>query len=263
MPTRAMDDWRTSISRVVGDEGGDEIYVRGEPLSSLVGELSFAGMMFLMLQGRRPSVDEANVLDALLVASMEHGIAPPSMIARCFASYGTTIQQAVGGAMLSFGDRMGGLGEQFARLLAERLAPIGAEPAKDNEVSELATSIVRESQDAGARVPGFGIPLHGADPRAPLLLDIARAKGTYGPHCRLAEAIGVALAAARGGKPVPMNLDGASACIALDLGFDWRAARLFLLTPRSVSAGAHFLEEQAQDSTWRHIPADQISYKET
>ena len=65
---------------------------------------------------------------------------------------------------------------------------------------------------------------------------------------------------ARGGRSVPMNLDGVSAAVALDLGFDWRATRLFLLTSRSVSMGAHFLEEQAQDTTWRHIPADRIVY---
>jgi citrate synthase len=68
------------------------------------------------------------------------------------------------------------------------------------------------------------------------------------------------MAAARGDKPAPMNLDGVSAAIALDLGFDWRATRLFLLTARSVSMGAHFLEEQAKDTTWRHLRADQIDY---
>ncbi|SVB74640.1 uncharacterized protein METZ01_LOCUS227494, partial [marine metagenome] len=26
------------------------------------------------------------------------------------------------------------------------------------------------------------------------------------------------------------------------------------------SFGAHYLEEQEQNSTWRHIPADQIEY---
>jgi citrate synthase len=57
-----------------------------------------------------------------------------------------------------------------------------------------------------------------------------------------------------------MNLDGVSAVVALDLGFDWRATRLFLLTPRTVSFAAHFLEEQDQDSTWRHLRASDITY---
>lgn len=57
-----------------------------------------------------------------------------------------------------------------------------------------------------------------------------------------------------------MNVDGVSAVVALDLGFDWRATRVFLITPRTVSFAAHYLEEQDQDTTWRHLPADQITY---
>ena len=110
------------------------------------------------------------------------------------------------------------------------------------------------------RVPGYGIPLHSADPRAPAVLKVANAQGTAGVYARIGMYVEDALAAARGGKRVPMNLDGVSAVVVLDLGFDWRSTRLFLLTPRSVSMGAHYLEELEQNSTWRHIPADQIEY---
>lgn len=262
MATRDMSTWETAISQVVSSNDEEEVIVRGERLSELIGRLSFAEMMYLMLVGRRPSPAEARVLDALLVASMEHGIAPPSMVSRCFASYGTTIQVAVGAGILAFGDRMGGLGEQLAKMMAERLAALNADPSAigDDMLRDDARAVVAAAQREGTRVPGYGIPLHGADPRAPAVLAVARREGTYGPYCRYAELIGEELAAARGGRPVPMNVDGVSACVALDLGFDWRATRLFLLTPRSVSMGTHFLEEQAQDTTWRHIPADRINY---
>ncbi|HJQ58036.1 MAG TPA: citryl-CoA lyase [Vineibacter sp.] len=261
MITRDMTQWETSICKVVSHDGEEEIVVRGHRLSDLVGRISFAEAMFLMLQGRLPTAPQARVLDALLVASIEHGIAPPSMIARCFASYGTSIQAAVGGGILAFGDRMGGLGEQLARLMAEALAPLG-DPAgiSEAQLRALAQSIVDRARREGGRVPGFGIPLHGADPRAKRMLEVAREAGTFGAYSRLAELIEATLAAARGGKIVPMNVDGVGAAITLDLGFDWRATRLFLLTPRSVSMGAHFLEEQAQDSVWRHLRAEQITY---
>jgi citrate synthase len=90
---------------------------------------------------------------------------------------------------------------------------------------------------------------------------VAEREGIAGVYCRLGGLIEAALAERRGGRPVPMNVDGVTAVVGLDLGFDWRATRLFLLTPRSVSMGAHYLEEQAQDSTWRHIPADDITYE--
>ena len=262
MPTQDMSSWRTSISQVISTEDKEEIMVRGQPLSQLIGKISFAEMMFLMLRGSLPTPEQAHVLDALLVASVEHGIAPPSMISRCFASYGTSIQAAVGGGVLAFGDRMGGLGEQLGQTMVAHLAKY--DPANqtiaDEVLGDVAARIVEEAGSSGQRVPGYGIPLHGADPRAPGVLAVAREKGTFGNYCRLGMAVEAALAAQRGGKTVAMNLDGVGAVVILDLGFSWQSTRLFLLTPRSVSMGAHYLEEQEQDSTWRHIPASQISY---
>lgn len=261
MPTRDMSSWETAISKVVSEGDTEEIIVRGHRMSELIGTLSFAEMMFLMLQGKLATPAEARTLDALLVASIEHGIAPPSMIARCYASYGTSIQSAIGAGVTAFGDRMGGLGEQMARLLVERLAPhLAAGVPSDDLLQREAAAIVAEATRSKARVPGYGIPLHSQDPRAPKVLDVARREGTFGTYCRFGKAIEAALTEARRGKAVPMNVDGVSAVIALDLGFDWRATRLFLITPRTVSFAAHYLEEQDQDSTWRHLPADQIRY---
>ncbi|MGE3917206.1 MAG: citrate/2-methylcitrate synthase [Hyphomicrobiaceae bacterium] len=261
MATRDMASWETAIAKVVSEGDTEEIVVRGHRMSDLVGQVSFSEMMFLMLQGRRPSAPEARTLDALLVASIEHGIAPPSMIARCYASYGTTIQAAVGAGITAFGDRMGGLGEQLAQLLTSRLGPLLAAGAPDDaRLRELADAIVGEAAAARTRVPGYGIPLHAMDPRALKVLEVARREGTFGPYCRLGLEIEAALKRVRGGRAVPMNLDGVSAVVALDLGFDWRLTRLFLLTPRTVSFAAHFIEEQDQDTTWRHLPADVIRY---
>lgn len=261
MATRDMTTWETSICKVVSHGDTEEIIVRGQKMSELIGQVSFAEMMFLMLQGRLPTKPQARTLDALLVASIEHGIAPPSMIARCYASYGTSIQSAIGAGVTAFGDRMGGLGEQMARMLVEALAPhLKNGDPDDGLLQRLAAEIVADAQRTKSRVPGYGIPLHATDPRSPAVLDVARREGVYGPYCRLGMAIEAALTKARGGRSVPMNLDGVSAVVALDLGFDWRATRLFLITPRTVSFAAHYLEEQDQDTTWRHLPADQIAY---
>lgn len=261
MPTRDMTAWETSISKVVSHGATEEIVVRGQRMSDLIGSVSFTQMMFLLLQGRLPTPAQTRTLDAVLVASIEHGIAPPSMIARCYASYGTPIQAAIGAGVTAFGDRMGGLGEQLAHLLVQRLGPhLANGEADDALLQRLAADIVAEAQAAKARVPGYGIPLHASDPRAPGVLAVARREGTFGSYCRLGMAIEAALSDARGGKAVPMNVDGVSAVVALDLGFDWRLSRLFLITPRTVSFAAHFVEEQDQDTTWRHLPADQITY---
>lgn len=262
MATQTMSNWQTAISQVISNDTEEKIIVRGHDLDEMIGKVSFAGMMFLILQGELPSPAQARVLDALLVGSMEHGIAPPSMVARCYASYGTPIQSAVGAGISAFGERMGALGEKLAEQMTLRLADFAGGPEPDEAVLQArAAAFVKDCMDRGERVPGYGIPLHGADPRAPRIMQVAREEGIYGRHGRFADAIGAALAAARGGRPVPMNLDGAGAAIVLDLGFAWQTTLMFLLTPRSVSIGAHFLEEQEQDSTWRHIPADAIEYR--
>lgn len=261
MATRDMTSWETAICKVVSDGDLEEIIVRGHRMSDLIGKVTFADMMFLMLQGRLPAPAESRTLDALLVASIEHGIAPPSMISRCYASYGTSIQAAIGAGVTAFGDRMGGLGEQMARLFVERLAPHRATGIPSDAIlAEEANAIVAAAMKRKERVPGYGIPLHAADPRAPQVLAVARREGTFGPYCRFGMAVEAAITRARGGRAVPMNLDGVSAVIALDLGFDWRATRLFLITPRTVSFATHYLEEQSQDTTWRHLPASQITY---
>ena len=196
MATRDMTAWETSICKVVSHGDTEEIIVRGHRMSDLIGQVSFSEMMFLMLQGRLPTKPQARTLDALLVASIEHGIAPPSMIARCYASYGTSIQSAIGAGVNAFGDRMGGLGEQMARMLVERLGPhLKAGSPDDALLAKLAGEIVAEAQRTKARVPGYGIPLHSSDPRAPGVLAVARKEGVYGAYCRLGMAIEAALIA--------------------------------------------------------------------
>ncbi len=262
MATMDMKTWRTGIAEVVSTDTEEEILVRGHKLSELTGSISFADMMYLMFAGTLPTKAQARVIDALLVASVEHGIAPPSMIARCYASYGTSIQSAVAGGVMAFGDRMGGLGEQLAKLMSERLTAISDDPQSipEERLRDVARDVVADAQTKGERVPGYGIPLHGMDPRAPKVMGIAKSEGTFGVFGRLGELIEEELTDQRGGRRVPMNLDGVGAVVVLDLGLDWRTTRMFLITPRSVSMGAHFIEEQDQDTTWRHIPADWIDY---
>jgi len=261
MATRSMSRWETSIAEVVSDGDREEIIIRGHQLDDLIGKLSFAEMMFLMLQSRLPTAAETHVLDALLVASVEHGIAPPSMVARCYASYGTSLPAAVGAGISAFGDKMGGLGEQMGRMMVERLVGHNDDVA-DDDLQTIAAQVVTDYRRNNERVPGYGIPLHNKDPRAPRTLEVAIREGCFKRYCRFAMILEQEIAIARDGRAVPMNLDGVSACVALDLGFDWRTIRMFLLTARSVSMGAHYLEEQAQDTTWRHAKADTILYSE-
>jgi citrate synthase len=58
-------EWETSISRVVSEGAEEGVIVRSHRLSELIGRISFAEMMFLMLRGDLPTPAQARVLDAL------------------------------------------------------------------------------------------------------------------------------------------------------------------------------------------------------
>jgi citrate synthase len=103
-----------------------------------------------------------------------------------------------------------------------------------------ATAMIDRWQTERTRfVPGFGHRFHKPeDPRAPRLLalvDEAAAEGTVsGRFAAIGRAIQTTLNT-RKGKPVPMNIDGATAVIYAELGFAGPLARgLFCHLSRSV-----------------------------
>ncbi|MEL6207575.1 MAG: citrate/2-methylcitrate synthase, partial [Pseudomonadota bacterium] len=99
-------------------------------------------------------------------------------------------------------------------------------------------------------VPGFGHRFHTPqDPRAPRLLalvDEAAAAGvTSGRFASIGRAIEADLAR-RKGKPVPMNIDGATAVIYAELGFAGPLARGLFCLSRSVGIMSHAWEQMQQ-----------------
>ncbi len=263
MASRDVSQWTTGICAVRGGEH-DEIVVRGHDLSKLIGKIDFAEMTYLVFSGRLPAKGQAAVLNALFVAAVEHGISPPSMVSRCFASYGTSIQAAIGGGVLSFGETMGGAGEELAKLMVERVSAMGGATTQvgDDDLKLGAQRLVEQARKSRGRLPGFGIPLHRRDPRSPALISVARREKVFGTYCRFAVAIEAELESATG-KAIPLNLDGVGAALILDLGLPWQLTRVFIITPRTISMAAHYMEEVEQATQWRHINEKDITYTGT
>ena len=67
--------WTTKIIRI---EPG-AIGVRGYPIQDLIGRVGFAQMIWLMLRGDLPSASQSELLEAALVASVDHGPQAPSI----------------------------------------------------------------------------------------------------------------------------------------------------------------------------------------
>mgnify|MGYP005992856785 FL=1 len=99
-------------------------------------------------------------------------------------------------------------------------------------------------------VPGFGHRFHKPeDPRAPRLLglvdDAAQARVVSGRFAEIGRAIQTTLNT-RKGKPVPMNIDGATAIIYAELGFAGPLARGLFCLSRSVGVISHAWEQLNQ-----------------
>lgn len=256
-----MHHYTTAISQIISNETEEEIVLRGHRLSDLIQNSTFAEAVFLMLAGHMPTKGQARTLDALLTACVDHGLTPAAMIGRAFASYGTTVAQAIAGGILLFGDIAGGAGDPLARTMADALGPhLKSNPNPDDAtVEELARQIVTDALQQNGRMAGFGIPAHHADPRSPALLKVAQETGAAGPYTRLLVAMEREVALAKG-RPIPINLDGIVAALVLDFGFPMGCAAGFVMIPRSFSTLAHHLEEKGQNTRWRHVPQEHVTY---
>ncbi len=238
------DWWRTEII----DMAPGQIRLRGHKIEDLIGNVSFPKMIWLMVRGDMPTDAEATLFEAALVAAVDHGPQAPSIAAaRMAVTCGLGLNGAMATAINMLDDVHGGAGEQAIELFGwiNNAMKNGA-PLTD----AAETMIARWQQQRSPFIPGFGHRFHKPeDPRAPRLLDLvdeAAKHGTVtGKYAAISRAIQSALNS-RKGKPVPMNIDGATAVIYAELGFAGPLARGLFCLSRSVGAMAHAWEQMNQ-----------------
>lgn len=232
--------WSTSIIEMAPGV----IRYRGYPIEELIGQASFAQMIWLLLRGELPSRDQAALLDIALMAAVDHGPQAPSIaIARMAATCGVGLNNAMASALNVLGDVHGGAGEQalgFYHQIADEM--------EDGQTMETATANALDAfvTSGGRYLPGFGHRFHPIDPRAPRLLEMVDSyadKGAVsGRFAAIARCLEATLAT-RKGKTIPMNIDGATAVIYAELGFPPPLARGLFCLSRSVGILAHAWEE--------------------
>lgn len=231
------DWWRTSIIEM---EPG-RISLRGHPIQDLIGETSFAEMIWLMVRGDRPCPAQAKLFEAALVSAVDHGPQAPSIAtARMAVTCGLPLNNALASAVNMLGDVHGGAGEQAVELYHH---------IDDSEVP-LGEALDRWIEGRGKIVPGFGHRFHmPVDPRAPRLMDLVAeaclAGACDGRFAKIGKSIEAELAR-RKGRAIPMNIDGATAVIYAELGFEAPLARGLFCLSRSVGILAHAWEQSQQ-----------------
>jgi citrate synthase len=235
--------WRTEIT----DMSPGVIRYRGYAIQDLIGNVTFAQMAWLMLRGDLPTPGQGRLLDAALMAGVDHGPQAPSIaIARMAATCGVGLNNAMASAVNVLGDVHGGAGEQAVELYQDAAARMDAGASLADAVAAALSDYVELH---GKFVSGFGHRFHSVDPRAPRLLELVdaamRAGEVGGRYAAIARAIEAELAA-RKGKAIPMNIDGATAVIYAELGFPAPLARGLFCLSRSVGILAHAWEQTQQ-----------------
>jgi citrate synthase len=247
--------WHTAITRI----RPNEILVRGYALDELMGRLSFGECVYLILRGELPSPTIGKLFGAVLVASIDHGVTPPSTLAaRNVATTGALLRSCVASGVLGFGMYHGGDIEGCMRFLQDGLAKI----REGSTFTGAAEALVGSYVEAGKRPPGFGHRIHTADPRAARLLQMAHELELDGEHVQMIRTI-ERVAAARpdaGERPWPLNLDGAIAAVCGDLGFEPELGNALFLIARIPGLVAHVNEERCRQQPMRQIDPRHAEY---
>jgi citrate synthase len=237
--------WNTAITRVEPNRVG----VRGYDIAELMGSVSFGAAVYLILTGELPSPAIARLMDAILVASIDHGATPPSALAaRTVASTGARLSAAVAAGIMSINRHHGGAIEDCARHLKGIADRATRESISLNEAAVRTLAAMRET---GERMPGFGHRYHTKDPRTARLFELAREAGVDGVHMKAARAVEKAFADAK--KALPINVDGAIGAILADLGMNLAAFNGIFMIARTPGLVAHVIEEQTREKPMRRI----------
>jgi citrate synthase len=212
-------------------------------VQDLIGSAGFVETIWLMVLGTRPDPRATTLLEAALVASVDHGPQAPSIaIARMTATCGVGLNNAMASGVNALGDSHGGAGQQCVEVLADIVSTQDTGLDLDAATEDVVVTRYREKS---RYLPGFGHRFHPVAPRAPLLalVEAAVADGVVaGRHLQAALAVEAFLNRGRA-KPVPMNIDGATAVIYAELGFAPELARGLFVLSRSVGILAHAWEE--------------------
>src|SRR6478609_11336614 len=142
---KATQWWSTEII----DMKPGVIRFRGFPIEQLIGRVSFPQMIWLMLKGDLPTPDQAKLLEAALVAAVDHGPQAPSIaIGRMAVTCGLPLNGAMASAINVLDDVHGGAGEQCMELYFD----IDAEAGANGDLVRAATTVIERRQQAGDKI---------------------------------------------------------------------------------------------------------------
>jgi citrate synthase len=240
-----LEPWKTAISH----SDATHIWFRGHDITTLMSAASFTEAVFLLHQGRLPTVGERRLMDAILIGVADHGPGSPSAAAARIVASGNrqAPEAAVAAGVLAIGDKHAGAAEACMEIIAEGLARARGE-GLSLEASADRTVALAKAQ--GVRLPGFGHRVHTTiDPRTDVLFGLAREHGLAGDGIRFIHALERSVAIHI--KPLPINIDGSLAAVLHDLGLPPLLGKFIFIIGRVAGLTAQVMEEYTREKPMR------------
>jgi citrate synthase len=247
--------WRTALTSIAPNK----ILIRGYAVDEMMGRLSFAEAVYLLLMGELPTPAIGRMFNAILVSSLDHGVTPPSTLAaRNVATSGAPMKDSVAAGVLAFGPHHGGDIESCMRFLDSGLELVRG----GRSLQDAANTLIKECVREKLTPPGFGHRFHTRDPRAARLFQMALELELEGEHVRMLRAIEREVDARKDefGRPLPVNVDGAIAAVSADLGFAYELGNAVFLVSRLPGLIAHAHEERTRQAPMRQIDPKDHDY---
>lgn len=238
------------LATILGTEG---VLEKTEP------EDSFSNLIYRAVTGKdEVDVNQSRMLEAMIVASVDHGVTPPSaqatiIAASVRASYEVAVAHGVG----AITDVHGGAGAKAAKFFNECIIKSREEDIKiEGAVHDLMTEYIKK----GKRIEGMGHRIHKQDPRRDVLWDLSDEAGIADDHVHVSKIISGIFEQVRG-MSLPINVDGVIGAIVADMKLDPAMAKALFIYGRTAGLSAHYFEEVSSQPQMRRINFSDAVYK--
>jgi len=224
-----------------------KILIRGYQINELIGNLSYAEVVYLCMKGELPSKNTGKMMDALILGIIDHSMfsaaAPP---ARIVCAGNPDPVKGICAGVLSVGSVTGS--PRHTTMFIKEAYDL----MKKNgwTVEQAAEQVVNDCAARKIRIPGFGHPLFkDVDVRAARIRELAVAYGFAGEKLALYECIHQKFLKKVNKKDIVINIDGMMAAIICEMNFDADMADIIGILAYLPGICAHTYEELKEKTT--------------
>jgi len=246
----AMGRFARYMARRLGTEVVFDEAIADEPFSSVVCR-AVTGV-------DKVEPKRARMLEAMIVASVDHGVTPPSaqatiIAASTRAAYEVAIAHGIG----AITDVHGGAGAKAAEFFEEC---VKRSHKKKVSLEEATRSLMSEYIQTGRRIEGMGHRIHTQDPRRDSLWKLAEECQVAGECVKVSRIVSEVFEQVRG-MSLPINVDGVIGAVVADMGLEPALAKALFVYGRLAGLSAHYFEEIATQPQMRRINFSEAVYK--